>query len=102
MENIYLKTVSETVNELSARGYKNDFMIRKDHVLCTPSNKKYQPEELEIIHVYRFEGITDPGDQAEVFAIEAIDGTKGTMTVPYGASIDFNADILKRIQFRTK
>lgn len=100
MKNVYLKTVSETINELTARGYYNDFIVREEFILCVPDNKHFQPEDLEIIDIYRFEGITDPADEAEVMVIEAKDGTKGTMTVAYGAFSGQGSDMIKRIPVR--
>lgn len=98
MENIYLKTVSEVVNELTARGYNNDFIVREGFILCVPANINYQPEDLKIVKIYRFEGISDPADEAEVMVIEAKDGQKGTMTVAYGAFSGQGSEMIKRIQ----
>jgi hypothetical protein len=48
------------------------------------SGKFYQPFDLEIVKVYRFEGITDPADMAILYVIQAKDGTIGYSLDSYG------------------
>lgn len=43
-------------------------------------------EEFKITEVHRFEGNTDPADEAIVYAIESKDGIKGALVNGYGAS----------------
>jgi len=53
-----------------------------------------------IIDSYRFEGMTDPADESTVFAIEAKDGTKGTLVISYGASTAQNEELIRQIPVR--
>jgi hypothetical protein len=78
-------TVTEALKDLKLRGFTIDFNIAFDKIIC--SNKKIclNPNEFEIVEVYRFEGDTDPGDENVVYAIESKEGSiKGTISSAYG------------------
>ncbi|WP_318309708.1 phosphoribosylpyrophosphate synthetase [Flagellimonas crocea] len=94
-------TLSEAINTLTQEeGYKEDFEADATCIKALYSKKEYQPSELKIIESYRFEGMTNPGDQSTVFAIEASDGTKGTMVMSYSASSGQNDELIKQIPFQ--
>ena len=77
-------TVSEAINGLRKRGFTFDFNITENAI---DGNDKYcNPEDLEIVEIYRFEGDTDPADEAVVYAIESGTGLKGVLVSGYGAS----------------
>ncbi len=46
--------------------------------------KVYQPEDLKIIKVFRFEGDSDPGDENVIYLLEANDGLTGYSMDAYG------------------
>ena len=57
--------------------------------MCNQSLKELAPEEFEIDEVYRFEGITDPGDEMIVFAISSVHhDLKGLVVNAYGMYAD--------------
>ncbi|MBA2612085.1 MAG: hypothetical protein H0U95_08945 [Bacteroidetes bacterium] len=59
--------------------------IAKEKGLEAPSTKKtYKAEEVKVSSFYRFEGESDPGDNAIVYAIETVDGIKGMLVDSYG------------------
>jgi hypothetical protein len=93
-------TVSEAVNGLHQRGYTFDFDARFDCVVC--KDHKLQPDEFEITEVYRFEGNTDPADEAIVYAIESTKyGIKGILVNGYGANSDeLSNDMVKKLSIR--
>ncbi|MBA2611667.1 MAG: FAD-dependent oxidoreductase, partial [Bacteroidetes bacterium] len=74
-------TVSEALNKLSLEGFVTDFNLEKNYT-------KFETENFEIVDVYRYEGDTDPSDQAIVYAIESDAGTKGILVNGYGISSD--------------
>jgi hypothetical protein len=82
------KTVSEAITGLKKRGYTIDFNIGFDGVQSHESAISLPPNRFVITEVYRFEGQTDPDDQAVVYAIESNDGHKGSMVDGYGISSD--------------
>ncbi len=79
-------TVSEAVNDLQQRGFTQNFDAQFDCLVC--KDHKLKPEEFEITEVYRFEGNTDPADEAIVYAIESKHGLKGILVNGYGNSAD--------------
>ena len=83
------ETVTEALNDLSERGYRSEFELESDCLLCLDKQMRLKPNEFDIDEVYRFEGNTDPGDEAIVFAISSTDkGIKGTLVNAYGAYSD--------------
>jgi hypothetical protein len=94
------ETLYETINELTQNGYTNSFAMEATGIQCTNTKKLYKPEELLIIKTFRFDGMTNPEDEAELFAIEAKDGTKGTMALSYGADSPANSDLVRRIPMK--
>ena len=63
-------TVSKALEELTEKGYTVDFNIQEDRIINSP-------DDFEITHVYRYEGESDPGDEATVFGIKSSTGEKG-------------------------
>lgn len=80
-------TVSEAVNDLRKRGYTEDFNLGFDSLTCREI--KCHPEDFDITEIYRFEGNSDPADEAIVFAIESKkNNIKGILVNGYGISSD--------------
>jgi hypothetical protein len=79
-------TVSEAVNDLKKRGYTEDFNITSDALVCDLA--RFHPDDFEIVEIYRFEGNSDPADEAIVYAIESKVGLKGVLVNGYGISAD--------------
>jgi hypothetical protein len=56
--------------------------------------RKYDRPHLQVKETYRFEGDTDPGDEAVVFAIAADDGVQGTFVNAYGTYANAESEAL--------
>lgn len=83
------ETVTEAVNDLSKRGYNDNLSVQADYLYCDSKDLQLSPKEFQIDEVYRFEGITDPGDESIVYAISSNDGkVKGTLVNAYGPYFD--------------
>ena len=77
--------MSTVVDRLTENGYPDAWRGEPGGVRATVSGHLHRPEELEIESIDRFEGISDPDDQAIVLAVRCpSDGCSGTYTVPYG------------------
>jgi len=63
-------TVSKALEELKAKGYTTDFNLAEDRIVD-------HPDSFEIVHIYRYEGESDPGDEATVYGIKSAEGEKG-------------------------
>ena len=79
-------TVSEAVNGLKTRGYDLDFNLSENCLVC--NDNKLNADDFEIVETHRFEGDTDPSDEAIVYAIESKKGLKGVLVNGYGISAD--------------
>jgi hypothetical protein len=89
-------TVSEAVNGLKKRGFELDFNLRENSLVCQAG--KLDINDFEIVEVYRFEGNSDPSDEAVVYAIESITGMKGVLVNGYGISADaMSSDMAKKL-----
>jgi hypothetical protein len=77
-------TVSAAVNGLKQRGYSMDFNLSENCLIC--HNDKFNVEDFEITEFHRFEGNSDPADEAAVYAIESKKGQKGVLVTGYGTS----------------
>lgn len=77
-------TVSEAVNGLKKRGFTLDLNLEENCLVC--SDFRLHPGDFEIVEVYRFEGNSDPADEAVVYAIESTTGEKGVLVNGYGPS----------------
>jgi len=87
MESHYhYETVSEAINELRKRGYTLDFNLEENCITCHP--EKFAPDEFEIKEVYRYEGESDPADEATVYGIESKSGKKGILVNGFGTATD--------------
>ncbi len=91
----HYETVSTAIEELRKQGFTTDYNIDKDELVC--SKGKYKTKEFEVVDVYRYEGDSDPGDEAAVYAIQSSDGTKGVLVTGYGASENISDEMLKKL-----
>ncbi|MBK5283976.1 MAG: hypothetical protein JJE25_01105 [Bacteroidia bacterium] len=97
----FYSTVSEAVTQLQKRGYSIDFNL-KENVLKFESGS-LALTDFDIMEVYRYEGDSDPGDEAVVYAIESKSGLKGIIVSGFGISANGNANrILSKMHFHQK
>ncbi|WP_276360518.1 phosphoribosylpyrophosphate synthetase [Daejeonella sp. H1SJ63] len=78
----------EAVNGLRNRGYNYDFHFEDACLHCAKISESYSAKDLRITEYYRFEGMSDPEDNAVVYAIESKNGNKGIIIDAYGAYSD--------------
>lgn len=77
-------TVTEAIRGLKQRGFTTDFNLTENAIVC--GEGKFGAEHFEIVEVYRFEGDSDPADEAIVYAIQSFTGIKGVLVNGYGES----------------
>ncbi len=79
-------TVAEEIDSLRANGYTADFSITRDGQLCCNTcGHNHLPSNIVIDSTARFEGASNPDDQAIVFGLrcEAC-GVRGVLVSAYG------------------
>lgn len=79
-------TVSEAIDQLRLQGYTVDFNLQENSLVLHA--EKFSEDDLAIVDVYRYEGDSDPSDEATVYAIASKTGIKGILVTGYGISID--------------
>lgn len=94
---LHYNTVSEAINALKAQGFTLDFNLQENCLVCNTTT--LNADDFEIVDVYRYEGNSDPADEAAVYAIESKHGEKGLLVTGYGLSADqMSVDILKKLE----
>ena len=84
-----MTTLSEVLNILKADGYSVDFNLNDNCLVCHGNALQVYPEDFVVDRHYRFEGDTDPGDAAILYAISSQKhGIKGTLVNGYGLYSD--------------
>ncbi|MFT3701082.1 MAG: hypothetical protein QM802_01865 [Agriterribacter sp.] len=89
-----MKTLILSLNKLLENGYTTDFKVTEENLLQSlETEEKYRPDQINVVDFYRFEGASDPADNSILYAIETLDGTKGTLVDAYGPYADDNVEI---------
>jgi hypothetical protein len=78
------KTMSEAVSDLKQRGFSANFEYLNKTFRAVESGKTFGTGDLTIVEHHRFEGVSDPDDMSVIYAIEAKDGTRGTIADAFG------------------
>jgi len=91
----WMKGLASCTNKMKEDGYTEDFQVTKEGLTTFNESKIYKPEQVKIVNFYRFEGVSDPGDNVILYVMETDDGTKGTLVDGYGAYAD--SDVSKFI-----
>jgi hypothetical protein len=94
------ETLAIAVNRLTSAGYTDWFKAERDGLRAAEAGCLHSPEALRVDEFVRFEGATNPDDEAIVFALECKEhGVKATYTVPYGSGVPAaDAEMIRRLQ----
>lgn len=80
-------TVTKALKELSEKGYTVDYNLREETIIDSP-------QDFMIEEIYRYEGNTDPADEATVYGIKSSSGEKGTFVAGLSADADKSATMV--------
>jgi hypothetical protein len=81
---VVMRTLSATVEDLARRGFTQHFGVAGGLLRALGTGQAFGPNEVAIREFHRFEGDSDPDDMAIVYAIEAVNGTRGTLVDAFG------------------
>lgn len=85
MENRYhYASVLKALEELKAMGFITDFNLAEEHIQNNPDN-------YEIVHIYRYEGESNPDDEAIVYGIKSKAGQRGVFVAGFSANSESEA-----------
>jgi hypothetical protein len=85
---VQMQTLSEATNKAVEKGFTKSFKVVGKGLTTDNEEKFYSPEEVKISNFFRFEGYSDPMDNAILYLIETNDNVKGTLIDAYGAYAD--------------
>lgn len=93
-----MKTVSQIMERMRENHFIHDFSVVEEKLICKETNESFNPDEVLIEKVYRFEGDSDPEDMAVIYGIESRNGTKGILLDAYGTYADPDvAEFIKKV-----
>jgi hypothetical protein len=82
-------TVTEAVEYLAREGYVDDLKISRRGIEAPERGAPHPAETAIVDHTFRFEGPSDPADEAIVLGVRCPEwGTKGVIVAAYGPDAD--------------
>lgn len=99
-QKFHYATISEAIEKLKAQGFTLDFNLQQNRLKV--GEQDYTADEFEIVDLYRYEGPSDPADEATVYALANKSGLKGVLVTGYGATADDEAaeETLKQLHYK--
>jgi len=97
------ETMTDAVVRLRAIGYEVDFAATSDgRLVCVACGAVYDPGVIAIDHTVRFEGDSNPDDEAILLALHGADGCMGLYSAAFGPSASANdAEVLRLLARRS-
>jgi len=93
MEQHELKTLSQVLNSLYKKGITKEICMNdQNQMILGDGEKTYQPQDLCIVKSYRFEGESNPDDNAVLYLIEDKEGQLATLLDSYGANSNYSGE----------
>lgn len=82
-----METISGAIARLRAAGYVSDLRAAGGMLVCDLCDTAHDPGEVTIDEVVRFEGASNPDDEAVLFALSVPCGHRGLYAAPYGLDV---------------
>jgi hypothetical protein len=97
-----METLSEAIARLEAAGFLDSFRAEAGRLRALTAQRLFTPQALVVEQVVRFEGESDPDDQAILFALRSAAGdVRGTFVAGYGVYADpASAEIVRGLARR--
>jgi len=94
-----METEEEAVERLRAAGYEYEFAAVEGGLRCARCDEVAAPEDVTIDETVRFEGASNPSDEAAVWALSSGPcGHKGTLVTAFGPDMSpEEADVVRRL-----
>lgn len=98
-QKFHYDTITEAIEQLRKQGYTLDLNLQSNQFLV--GEQVYPANEFEIVDLYRYEGPSDPADEAIVYALASPSGLKGILVAGYGNSTDdASAETFKQLHYK--
>ena len=83
-----MQTVAGALRLFGARGFDREMSVARGRLHARGTDRDYGPQDVRVRDHRRFEGVSDPGDTSVVYAIETVDGVRGTLVDGYNVYAD--------------
>ena len=84
-----METLSEAIARLEARGFRDSFEPAAGRLRALQAGRLFAANELVVEEVVRFEGESDPSEEAILFALRSAKGdVRGTFVAGFGTLSD--------------
>jgi hypothetical protein len=93
------ESLARSACDLAERGFSHSFRAISGRLKDLQTGQLYDPEQLRVAAILRFEGDSDPDEQAALLALETGEGRAlGTYSVVYGPGTPAeDAAVLERL-----
>jgi len=97
-----METMTDAIARLRTIGYEVDFAATTDgRLVCLECGVVYDPGVIGIDHTVRFEGDSNPDDEAILLALRGADGCMGLFSAAFGPSAPaHDAEVLRLLARR--
>lgn len=94
-----MNTLSSLTETAVKKGYTENMTVKGGKLYAPSVNNYYRPQDVKIDNFYRFEGASDPGDNAILYCLQTNDGTKGMLIDSYGHDADAAiSEFIKKVE----
>jgi hypothetical protein len=83
-----MNTLSGTMADLDRQGFSHHFQVVGQRIRTLDGGGGFGADQVLIREWHRFEGVSDPDDMAIVYALESVNGIRGTLVDAFGAYSD--------------
>ena len=94
-----METSTEAMARLNSEGFSDQFRVESGALVALEADRRFRPSELRIARELRFEGTSNPSDEALLVALESEDGdVRGTLCVAFGPEAEeSDAEVLRAL-----
>ena len=89
-----MSTISEVMELLKERGLYHEFVFSAKEGMQA-FGTTYKAEDLTLIKTYRFEGMSDPGDNSTLYLLEDKEGNIGFILDAYGSESNYGSTFIE-------
>src|SRR4051812_21744208 len=94
----HMKSLAMCLNRMITDGYTEDFKVTDEGLEAQNKHNNYKAEQVNIVNFFRFEGQSNPDDNAILYVIETNDGTKGTLIQNHAFADPSATQFMKHVQ----
>ena len=81
----YMSPLTNREEASRVKGFTENFEVQSaNSMINTATREQYAPADVAVVNHYRFEGMSDPGDNNVLYEIVTSDGKQGILVTPYG------------------